>query len=110
MASQRGYQVVRTQAQAETVTSGPVIIVDENLADSDAMAYDLDRTDSMWSLADHVAKGIEVLDDDEDGFFMMCEGGKIDWACHANDAASTINDTIALSEALGQADGDCQLL
>ena len=100
MASQRGYQVVRTQAQAETVTSGPVIIVDENLADSDAMAYDLDRTDSMWSLADHVAKGIEVLDDDEDGFFMMCEGGKIDWACHANDAASTINDTIALSEAV----------
>ena len=27
------------------------------------------------------------------GFFMMCEGGKIDWACHANDAAATIHDT-----------------
>ena len=21
-------------------------------------------------------------------FFMMCEGGKIDWACHANDAGA----------------------
>lgn len=100
LAAQKGYKVVRTQAEAETVTSGPVIIVDENLADGDAMAYDLDRTDSMWSLADHVEKGIEVLDNDEDGFFLMCEGGKIDWACHANDAASTIHDTVALTEAV----------
>ena len=46
-----------------------------------------------------MAKGIEVLDNDT-GFFMMVEGGKIDWACHANDAGSTIADTIALSEAV----------
>ena len=25
---------------------------------------------------------------DDTGFFMMCEGGKIDWACHANDAGA----------------------
>ena len=31
---------------------------------------------------------------------MMCEGGKIDWACHANDAASTIHDTVALADAV----------
>ena len=47
-------------------------------------------------------KGIEVLDNDK-GFFMMCEGGKIDWACHANDAGSTIADTIALSDAVDEA-------
>ena len=34
---------------------------------------------------------------------MMVEGGKIDWACHANDAASTISDTIALDEAVDEA-------
>jgi len=28
------------------------------------------------------------------------EGGKIDWACHANDAATTIHDTIALGNAV----------
>ena len=44
-------------------------------------------------------KGIEVLDN-ETGFFMMCEGGKIDWACHANDAATTIHDVLAFSEAV----------
>ena len=44
-------------------------------------------------------KGIEVLDNDT-GFFMMCEGGKIDWACHANDAGSAIHDTQALADAV----------
>ena len=100
LAEQAGYNVVKTQAEAEQVTEGPVIIVDEHLADGDAMAYELDRTDDMWSLADHVSKGIEVLEQDEDGFFMMCEGGKIDWACHANDAASSIHDTKALADAV----------
>ena len=99
LAEQAGYQVVKTQAEAEQVTEGPVMIVDEHLADGDAMAYELDRTDDMWSLADYVEKGIEVLDNDN-GFFMMCEGGKIDWACHANDAASAIHDTKALADAV----------
>ncbi|MEM5779990.1 MAG: alkaline phosphatase, partial [Lawsonibacter sp.] len=49
--------------------------------------------------ADFVKKGIDVLDNDK-GFFLMCEGGKIDWACHANDAASTIHDTVALADAV----------
>ena len=86
-------------ASAITADSGKVILIDEHLADSDAMAYELDRTDDMWSLADYVEKGIEVLDNDN-GFFMMCEGGKIDWACHANDAASTIHDTKAFADAI----------
>ena len=87
------------EAEAITSDSGKVILIDEHLADSDAMAYELDRTEDMWSLADYVEKGIEVLDN-EKGFFMMCEGGKIDWACHANDAASSINDTMALADAV----------
>lgn len=95
-----GYTVAMTQEEAEAVTNGPVVIIDEHLADSDAMAYEIDRTDDMWALADYVEKGIEVLSQDEDGFFMMCEGGKIDWACHANDAASTIHDTQALADAV----------
>lgn len=101
LAKEAGYKVAMTQAEAEAVTAADekVLLVDEHLADSDAMAYELDRTEDMWSLADYVEKGIEVLDN-ENGFFMMCEGGKIDWACHANDAASTIHDTVALADAI----------
>ena len=101
MAKEAGYTVAKTHAEAEAVNAGTekAILIDENLADSDAMAYEIDRTEDMWSLADYVEKGIEVLDNDT-GFFMMCEGGKIDWACHANDAASTIHDTQALADAV----------
>ena len=99
LAEEAGYNVVTTQSEASQVKDGPVIIIDEHLADGDAMAYELDRTDDMWSLADYVEKGIQVLDNDK-GFFMMCEGGKIDWACHANDAASSIHDTLALADAV----------
>lgn len=53
-------------------------------------------------LKDYVKKGIEVLDNSK-GFFMMVEGGKTDWACHANDAATSIHDTIAFSDAVDEA-------
>ncbi len=104
LAADAGYTVVKTQAEAEALTpdAGPVVVVDEHLADSDSMPYELDRTDDMWALSDYVAKGIEMIDNDT-GFFMMVEGGKIDWACHANDAASTLGDTKALSDAVEEA-------
>ncbi len=101
LAETAGYKVTYTQADAEAVTpaDGKVILIDEHLADSDAMDYDMDRDNGEWALADYVAKGIEILDNDT-GFFMMCEGGKIDWACHANDAGATVTDTLALADAV----------
>lgn len=104
VAQKAGYKVVKTQAEAEKLTdkSGKAIVIGENLADADSLSYDFDRTENEWSLADYVQKGIEVLDN-EKGFFMMVEGGKIDWACHANDAGSTISDTLALADAVQKA-------
>ena len=100
LAEEAGYTVSMDYATHDTVTADDkVVLIDEYLADSDAMAYEIDRTDDMWSLADYVEKGIDVLMNDT-GFFMMCEGGKIDWACHANDAATTIHDTMAFSDAV----------
>ncbi|HCI64807.1 MAG TPA: alkaline phosphatase, partial [Clostridiales bacterium] len=73
LAEQAGYKVTYTQEDAEAVTAADekVILIDEHLADSDAMDYELDRQDGEWALADYVKKGIEVLDNDT-GFFMMC--------------------------------------
>ncbi len=104
VAAENGYTVVKTQAEASALNknSGKAILIDEHLADSDAMAYSLDVKPGQWELADYVDKGIEMLDN-TNGFFMMVEGGKIDWACHANDAASTIYDTIAMSKAVDEA-------
>ena len=104
LAAEAVYKVIKTKAEAEALTAedGKAIVIDETLADSDAMSYEMDLEEGEWGLADYVEKGIEVLDN-EDGFFMMVEGGKIDWACHANDAAATITDTIALDDAVGKA-------
>ena len=101
VAKQQGYTVATTQSEIAAVnkSTGKIIAIDENLADGDAMAYDLDRKDGQFQLADYVQKGIEVLDNDN-GFFMMIEGGKVDWACHANDAGASIGDTIALDKAV----------
>lgn len=50
-------------------------------------------------LKDLTAKAIELLDNPK-GFFIMVEGGRIDWACHANDAPTAIHETLAFDEAV----------
>lgn len=70
------------------------------------MPYEVDRVNeklNMPSLAEMTGKGIEVLSQYQKGFFLMVEGGRIDHACHANDATGSIQDTLALDRALDQA-------
>jgi alkaline phosphatase len=70
------------------------------------MPYEIDRMNlypELPSLAEMTELGIEVLEKDEDGFFIMIEGGRIDHACHANDAAATLYDTLAFDAAVGEA-------
>ena len=77
----------------------------EDLVGSAAMQYEVDRQriekdggDSL-SLAEITKSAINYLDN-ENGFFMMVEGGKIDWACHANDAVTTMYETIGFADAV----------
>ncbi len=55
------------------------------------------------SLADMTAKALAILGKDPEGFFLMVEGGQIDWAGHDNDAANTIGDTLDLDRAVALA-------
>jgi len=52
------------------------------------------------SLEDMTQKAIDILSQDPDGFFLMVEGGQIDWASHVNDATNTIGDTVGFDEAV----------
>jgi alkaline phosphatase len=88
-----------------------VIAVNPYLDGSNAIPYALNRMaadgpgeayEGSVTLAEFTAKGIELLKNRR-GFFMMVEGGKIDWACHANDARAAIEDTIAFDDAIGVA-------
>jgi alkaline phosphatase len=40
----------------------------------------MDRSEKDLHMADLVSKAIEMLDN-PGGFFIMAEGGKVDWAC-----------------------------
>lgn len=68
-----------------------------------ALSYTIDNSEEDVTLAEFTQAGIELLSNDEDGFFMMVEGGKIDWALHANDAVAAAQDTVAFDEAIGKA-------
>ena len=63
------------------------------------MDYEIDRNDSQPTLAEMTGKAISLLEDEE-GFFLMVEGGNIDHAAHANDLNRTITDTIAFDDAV----------
>src|SRR6056297_1690287 len=103
-----GYKVIRTQseyetfaAQAKTAECEKVWVINEDIAGGATMYYAIDKKDT-FDLADITKTAINYLDNDN-GFFIMVEGGKIDWACHANDAASTIMDTLDFDEAIEEA-------
>lgn len=106
LAKQKGYTVVNTKTDIQNLKKGDKAIAvcpdDEVEKESGAIKYNLDRTGNEFTLADYTKKGIEVLDNDK-GFFMMVEGGKIDWAGHANDAGANINETEAFSDAVQEA-------
>lgn len=55
-----------------------------------SLPYAIDRKKGDLTLAEITKSAIQFLTKDGDkGFFLMIEGGKIDWACHSNDAATT---------------------
>ena len=70
--------------------------------DRGSIPYALDRSKDDLSLQDITRAAINFLmkkQDDKDGFFLMVEGGKIDWACHANDPVF-VSEVIDLDNAV----------
>jgi alkaline phosphatase len=69
--------------------------------DNSSIPYAIDRKKGDMSLAEITRAGINFLSKDlSKGFFLMVEGGKIDWAGHANDAATNFREVIDLDEAI----------
>lgn len=65
------------------------------------LIYAIDRQKSDLTLAQLSEAAVEHLSrDNQDGFFLMIEGGTIDVACHANDAATTFAEIIDMDESV----------
>jgi alkaline phosphatase len=61
----------------------------------------MERKPQDLTIKQVVTSAIDFLYKPNDkGFFMMCEGGKIDWAAHDNDMTGVITETIDMDEAI----------
>jgi len=107
-AAAAGYTIADSRGEFEALApGGRALAINPVLDSSQALYYEIDRVraaddDSHMSLAEFTQKGIELLAhrSNRKGFFMMVEGGKIDWACHANDARTSIDDVLAFDDAV----------
>ena len=69
--------------------------------DNSSIPYAIDRQKGDMSLTEITRAGINFLTKDNDnGFFLMVEGGKIDWAAHSNDGATVLAEVQDLNEAV----------
>ncbi|GGI84861.1 alkaline phosphatase [Shewanella gelidii] len=67
------------------------------------MQYEADRNNDIAgepSLREMTSKAIQVLDNNQEGYFLMVEAGRIDHGHHAGSAYSALTDTIEFAEAV----------
>ena len=104
LAGENGYQVINTRAGFNRLApgSGKSLVLYPEPAGEASLPFSIDMEPGDITLADYTAKAIKMLDN-EKGFFLMVEGGKIDWACHGNDAAAAIQEVVAFDKAIENA-------
>lgn len=102
LAAEKGLTIIRTMDKLKAAEPNTRIYAMTEKLDGEAMPFAIDAQDDPFSLAAITAEGIRLLDNPK-GFFMMVEGGKIDWACHANDLGAAVSDTLAFDQAVAVA-------
>ena len=69
----------------------------------DICPYALGRPEGALTLPQIVDAAITVLERNPNGFFLMAEGGLIDWAAHSQDLAGTIFEVLDFDKAIAVA-------
>ncbi|MFI8687656.1 alkaline phosphatase [Rossellomorea sp. NPDC077527] len=70
------------------------------------IAYELDRKalkPNEPSLAEMTHAAIGRLSHGREGFFLMVEGSKVDWAAHKNDPVGMVSEVLSFDDAVGEA-------
>lgn len=76
------------------------------LFNSSDLNYELDRVNNDLdepSLAEMTSTAIDILSRNQDGYFLMVEGGRIDHALHGTNAKRALEDTLAFDQAIAAA-------
>ena len=100
---QAGYTIARglDEYKAKADGAGKMVLMQKEGASSSSLPYAIDRREGDLTLAQITESGIDFLSrDNKKGFFLMVEGGKIDWACHSNDPATMVKEVIDMDNAV----------
>ena len=102
--AENGYTVAfgADEFDSTKTSSDKILFFQDSAKAQNILPYSFERSESDLSLAQVVKAAIDFLDNDK-GFFIMAEGGQIDWAAHANDITNTIHETIDFDEAIAVA-------
>lgn len=100
---QAGYTIARglDEYKAKADGAGKMILMQKEGTNSSSLPYAIDRREGDLTLAQITESAIDFLSrDNKKGFFLMVEGGKIDWACHSNDPATMVKEVIDMDNAV----------
>ncbi|MDZ4659534.1 MAG: alkaline phosphatase [Bythopirellula sp.] len=97
------YKIVFDHKALAEVKAGKVLGLFGNSEMLDAIGENkalkqADRTEP--TLVEMTEKALELLSQDPDGFFLMVEGGQIDWGGHNNDAGVMLQELLQFDDAI----------
>lgn len=100
-AKEQGYTIVRGFDDYKTNIKNAKKMMLYQKEVSSELPYAIDREEGDLTLAEITKAGIEFLSKkSKKGFFFMIEGGKIDYASHADDCATAFNEVIDFDNAI----------
>ena len=106
------WTLIQTRAEFQTLMTGDtparVIGVPQvyqtlqqgRSGDPNADPYVVPLTETVPTLEEMTVAALNILDNDEDGFFLMIEGGAVDWASHGNQSGRVIEEMIGFHNAV----------
>lgn len=99
-----GYMIIDHQQDFQALSAGAgkvVYVQPKDCVNPSSLPAAIDRKEGDLTLADITEKAIQFLSTrNEAGFFLMVEGGVIDWLCHANDGAAAFREVVDFSETI----------
>ena len=103
VAREAGYAIVRGYDAYEALEGqDKVVLIQKEDMVENTIPYAIDSREGDLTLTQITTAAIDHLYDSKHkkGFFLMVEGGKIDYACHSNDAATALCEVVDFDNAI----------
>ena len=98
-----GYTIARglDEYKEKAADAKKMILIQKEGAEPSCLPYAIDHEEGDLTLPEITESAVSFLSKgNKKGFFLMVEGGKIDWACHSNDPVTVFEEVIDLDNAV----------